>query len=105
MRSKKLLVTLVTLILLLTCCGSSTSNSSEEPAEAIPEEVQQDASRFSAEEVEISGICSVDYSCIITDHQTGRQFLYTWHSGIHGNGGGATMVEIGTVDDTNLTDE
>ncbi len=103
MRSKKLLATLVVaLTLVATGCGASTSNSSEVSSTSKrAQEIEEiEPARFSAKEVEISGISNVDYSCIITDHQTGKQYLYTWNRSVES--GGASMVEIGTIDDANI---
>lgn len=100
MRSKKLLATLlVALTLVSTGCGSSTSNSSSSGEPPIPKE-ESIPSRFSAEQVKINSSCylSIDDAYIITDSVTGKQYLYTWNSG--GYSGGASMVEIGTIDDT-----
>lgn len=93
MRSKKLLVTLiVALMFILTGCAA-TSNLSEEssPQKEVPEIIENEPSRFSAENMTISGINNeIDFSCVITDHKTGKQFLY-----IQGYGYRVTMVELG----------
>lgn len=101
MLSKRLLATLiVALTLVAKGCGNSTSNSSQ--SSDTPKEVQKivenDSSRFSAKEVQISGTAHVNYSCIITDNITGKQYLYTQY--FDGWGSGSTMVEIGTINDT-----
>lgn len=102
MRSKKLLATLiVALMLLLTGCGSDTPRASEESSASEKTSITKsvDTERFSAENVKITGASYIDYSCIITDNVTGKQYLYTWYSSIYS--GGSSMVEIGTINDTN----
>ena len=108
MRSKKLLATLiVALMLSSTGCGfSSTSeNSSEivEPEESSeivePEEISNldtsRTSRFSAKKVKIPGLILKEDSFIITDHETGKQYLYITGQYC----GGIGMMELGSVDE------
>ena len=108
MRSKRLLATLiVALMLLLTGCGFGSHLTSEESEQSsTPKEVQDivesDPTRFSAEDVDISGIRNASYSCIITDHQTGEQFLYIWNR--NGPAGGSCIVKIGNINIKGTTD-
>lgn len=98
---KKLLATLlVALTLVSTGCGASTSNSSSSGEPPTPKE-ESIPSRFSAEQVVIDSSCYLEiaYAYIITDSVTGKQYLYTWYKSGSG-AGGASMVEIGTIDDT-----
>lgn len=104
MRSKKLLVALIaTLVLLSTGCGSNFTSDEPETSEYETSESRISSktsySRFSCKEVEISGDNAswfFDFSYIITDNETGKQYLYLYHG--NGHDGGAVMVELGTVD-------
>ena len=89
MRSKKFLLLIATLLLftvsLAGCCISI--NSDEKYG-------SNDIPRFTSQRIEISGDAEgyFDYTFILIDNQTGKQYLYTHDDG------GATMVEIGTIE-------
>ena len=120
MRFKKFLLLIATLSLLIVSLGgcgflkSSNTNTEVENTEVENTEVPDiDESRFIAEKTEI-GILSddkqdyfdFDYAYILTDNQTGKQYLYTYCSPNY-YGGGASMVELGSTVEpsTNNTNE
>lgn len=91
---------LLSLITLLSGCGSNDSSSSTEAKEEpIVQNSTTESARFSSEKVKVSGEAAADYhfdvSYIITDNETGQQWLYVYHSG--GYSGGAAMVELVTT--------
>lgn len=102
MRKKLLRLVISTLLLLvstsLVSCISSADRNTDIPTETF---VEADAkpSRFSGEAVSISGDWSKhSYSYIITDHQTGKQYLYihSWSTA----GIGDSIVELGSTGET-----
>lgn len=102
MRFKKILLLIATLSLLIVSLGgcgflkSSNTNTEIENTEAP----DIDESRFIAERTEILSDDKADYfdyAYILTDNQTGKQYLYIYHRNNSGSGGGAAMVEIGST--------
>lgn len=94
----------LSLTTLLGGCGSDDSSSSTEvKEEPIVQNSTTESSRFSIENVEVSNvpeydrgfITFFDYSYIITDKETGQQWLYLYHD--NGYDGGAVMVELDTT--------
>lgn len=114
MHKKSIRLFISTLLLSLTVlvggCGSpSNSTKVEEP---IVQNSTTKSSRFSAENVEISGVTKdfycegcdfFDYSYIITDKETGQQWLYLYHDG--GYDGGSVMVELDTTEASSNMEE
>lgn len=76
---------------------SDYSDNNEPSSNFNTENSNTEESRFSFEELNISGdaIYHFDVVYIITDTKTGKQYLYTYHSG--GYAGGATMVELSSI--------
>ena len=102
MRFKKILLLIATLSLLIgSLVGCGNSNSSNTNTEVENTEVPDiNESRFTAERTEILSDDKADhfdYAYILTDNQTGKQYLYTYHSSNSGSGGGAAMVELGST--------
>lgn len=94
MRKKSIWLVISTLLLLLiisliSCRSSSNTTKAYAASNANP-------SRFSSENVSISGNYHYDEASIITDHQTGKQYLYITTSVNHG----AAMVELDSVGET-----
>lgn len=91
-----LIATLSLLIVLLGGCGflkSSNTNTEVENTE-IPD---IDESRFTAEKAKILSDDKADYfdyAYILTDNQTGKQYLYIYNRNYSGSGVGAAMVEL-----------
>lgn len=92
MHKKSFRLFIATLLLFLTTllisCGDSSINASA---------ANTKSSRFFSEETEVSGDACYhfDYSYIITDNETGQQWLYLYHD--DGYDGGPVMVELGTT--------
>lgn len=117
MHKKSLRLFIATLSLSLTTllggCGHSDSSSSTEvKQEPIVQNSTTESSRFSAENVEVSGVTKdthyegydfFDYSYIITDKETGQQWLYLYHDG--GYDGGPVMVELDTTETPSNVEE
>lgn len=81
---------LLLLIISLVRCISS-SNTTEAFANS-----NSSSSRFSSEDVSVLPWQSgTDEAYIITDHQTGKQYLYIFYD--NGRGAGAAMVELGST--------
>lgn len=101
MRKKSIWLVISTLLLLLTVmlvsCISSADSNTDSPTTAFASSTSN-SSRFSSEEVYISDLDDRRAFFIITDHQTGKQYLYidSWSS----VGVGAAMVELGSTGET-----
>lgn len=99
MHKKSLRLFIATLSLSLTTllCGCGTSATTIESKEDGVQNSVTESPRFYSERVIIDGDARghFHYSCIVTDNETGQQWLYVYHSG--GNGGGAAMVELLTT--------
>lgn len=93
-------------------CGSTvketvaSSHTVEETSEDVANaEPAPEPSRFVCENVNISTPIDdnyysfFDYSFLITDSKTGKQYLYLYHD--NGYDGGPVMVELGTTVNTN----
>lgn len=97
----------LSLTTLLGGCGPNDSSSSTEvKEEPIVQNSTTESSRFSAENVEISGATSSNFftrSYIITDKETGQQWLYLYHG--NGYGGGSAMVELDTTESPSNMEE
>ncbi len=110
MHKKSIRLFISTLLLSLTVlvggCGDA-SNGVEDASNSLtikdpaPTSFNSEPSRFSSEEVVVSGdgYYHFDSSFIITDNKTGKQYLYTFHHS--GYAGGASMVELGSTNDVN----
>lgn len=127
MQSKKLLATLIValMLLLLVGCGvhqseatnapdvgasnvgtSAIKNSNSTKSTTEPSDNYSEQSRFIFENtsavspVDTEYYSFFDYSFIMTDSETGKQYLYLYHD--NGKDGGPVVVELGTtVDVTN----
>ena len=105
MRFKKILLLIATLSLLIVSLGGcgflkSSNPNTEDVNTKIPD---LDKSRFTAEKTDITSnghsVGHFDFVYIITDNQTGKKYLYTYHTG--GSSGGAAMVELGNTVEPN----
>lgn len=97
-KSFRLLIATLLLLTVLLTSGFSGCGSSSDTEVSNTDAPSIDSSRFTCVEVEISGDTKSHFSIcyIITDTQTGNQFLYTYHDG-NSYDSGATMVKIGTL--------
>ena len=113
MRFKKFLLLIATLSLLIVSLGgcgflkSSKPNTEDINTENVNTKIPDiDESRFTAEKTEITSnghsVGHFDFVYIITDNQTGKKYLYTYHTG--GSSGGAAMVELGNTVEPNTNE-
>jgi len=102
-------------ILLVGCAPTTAYENVEEPVIEESIEISTDnSSRFSAEFIQIpefgyspTTYTSQDpdyhhfqYCYIITDHETGKQYLYLYHTAGGVGTGESTLIEIGTATET-----
>ena len=105
MHKKSIRLFISTLLLSLTVlvggCGNGVASDNSTSKDPTPTSFNTEPSRFSSEEVIISGdgYYHFDSSFIITDNKTGKQYLYTFHHS--GYAGGASMVELGSTNYVN----
>lgn len=96
MHKKSIRLFIATLSLSLTTllggCGASATNI-ESKKDTVQNSVTE-SPRFYSERVIIDGDARshFNYSYIVTDNETGQQWLYVYHSG--GRAGGSAMVEL-----------